>query len=1232
MDLNDGLAPQNIENTDIHAGQLVRADIHLKVGDKVHVQPYSFRSIGGEVPAEMQGLLDLSQRTRENPAGVGGDEARQYLSQRRGYFERNLLIERVEQTRINIGKLTKTFLEDAHIRHGYNVEVIRAKIITTSTGIPIHQKILEHEALGVLGEKNVDHKVPAYYYLETRKDGHNTVYLQDLHAGAYVMDMDGDEATLMVMRKRNRKGNVVDEFMIPYKEPLTQKTPAFRNVQYEKAVKFKKENLLGKFAGLNYGNDVKPEDILRQEVSSLKYSLSGDFLRAFRGDRSNFGGPRSLTLLREKIESKQLNDVMTGVTTNLYDTKSIYDTLQYTHQLKANNPELYKTLLVQQQQAASDWLEKMKSVGARDARLMDGQVFISHSRLKEQFNDSFEAFVSALAVGNPEENPLLEGVLQHNLIATRFLDDPKRIGEIEGGMKVSRSANVTGFSSEIASTFRKRLVDHIDYFKSNSITQLSPEQHNRYLEHIMGMSDSEIHRTFGAVFPGVEGNPRFDTLKETIATTMFKNNKESQINIIEPGETTFSRLNTTQINGHTPLVMYEVGGPGALFAPHLAHEQNYNENPVAIMLRDMNGDPLGPKTIKNGSLIAEGGLLGNIADENLNILNRKDYIATELERRLNVEFKGARGFGQTTDDLSFESVLKALRLGRSSGKARQILEAYGATGDQGYESSFLANLADKLAKAGPNSSLHRELTLKYDYTHRGYMEQIIQKHLSDVISQGGGTHNAALMFDAGGVTADETDIRFASSTVGIDLGYSSASLNRKGNAVERALSKLGGYVRKNTNQGKDRYIHMQLGSAPGSITPLGTSSHYYMSEDLARRSADIQRQARGGVRIKGLRTVMVDTDLNAAQIIGGINHEEDIRRLFHGYNVDAPIGAKRHDEGLILISRNARFRIGNTLDSREFNGAMEEYIQYHLGDRKIKAQGGKYRQLTGAEESGLRTRLESEFKSLYSLEHVGRTTQYKLNSEGMDSVISRVMKLGSYYGDKAMVMTVDSIMHNGRSADVLEHRNQATSRGNHIMKLQQSAESAVREGRIDRAAFGPLMDDMGNLRLDGAASKYADNENAFLEHINTHLIAPLRTLGEGSETRVTVNGTTQKFLGGLERTSDDWFATGNANDIFTNMSTPEINIRSISKTKLLGRISNTLDEELGGAVHGIGSQLLLAAMGEQAAKVVSARVIGQATAESMASAEVIAASKKLVQLGRSSAQGALDIFRDQAGI
>jgi hypothetical protein len=236
-----------------------------------------------------------------------------------------------------------------------------------------------------------------------------------------------------------------------------------------------------------------------------------------------------------------------------------------------------------------------------------------------------------------------------------------------------------------------------------------------------------------------------------------------------------------------------------------------------------------------------------------------------------------------------------------------------------------------------------------------------------------------------------------------------------------------------------------------------------------------------------------------------------------------------------------------------------------------------------------------------------------------------------------MVRFVDDISINGRAVDILEHVNQARSRDNLILKLQQTAEQAIKSGRIGSEEFGPLVNIHGQISLHDIKSRLStsvkdgDLEKAFLETIDRHLIQPLKKLSS-EQSSVTVEGATQLFTGGLERMSDDWFVTGNHNDLFTNFSPAEINNRSISKTKITGRVANALEQMMGEEVVGIGSQFIMATMGEQLAKTVSARVVGQATAETVTSAEVLAASRKMMHLGRSSAQGALDVFRDEAGL
>jgi hypothetical protein len=1211
------------------------------------------RSIGGEFPAYAQAMLDLSNRTKRGQAGP--NEAAALFAKNAATFEKNLLLEAQESTRLNTTANLKSFIEGPYSRHGYEIETVDAAIVTTAGGIPLNQKVYDQHKLyqegkgrhplGKAGEYAINSQNEGYYHLEINADGHAVVYMNDLFAGSMIMDMDGDRARLILARKRNSKGEIVDEFMIPYKEPLTQNTPLFRNIQYQRAIQFDPNSVFGRYSGLNFtdlGNQLETASSIKnaftREVATRKYSLLGEFERGLATDRAGFGGVRDLEALQEKIAEKQLKDSMVGMKTNLLDVKAIYENVQAAHALKMHDPKMYRTLLLEQQEAAKAYLAEAMDREDGSTRVVGSQLYGGLNADGSKFEGQYKDYLLELLKhpDAPEKNKALEAQLQTHMITSRFLDDPKRIAEIEGALKLSRTTNNQEKVQESVMDSMKWHLTNQEYFtKNNSITNLREDLHSEMVAKYY-LEAENMAEAFDRTFLYDIKTHHFQ-LRESSATQIInKYRKPKPITDIRPnkGSTTLDRLVHTSLDDKgTRLIRLTTSNStdGRVWADHLLEHENYREDPLAVVFYDGDGNILGPRVGRGpeGTFTGQVGLVGNIArvvNGDLDLVDRTQYLKEELERRLRADFGDRRGFGEGSEEFGFQKLVNTLTGSRSTLRD-DILAAYGLHGQDEEKASLGRALAGRLQKAGENSELHRQIVLKYDIAHRGWMQHRIKTHFEDIINQVGGTSDAAALINQYGdvVHLNPTDVRKVTTTYGIDSRMDNAEEGHLKQLMALGMRKYGGHLRKNTSQGKDRFLHMTFGNEPGNITPLGLAANLYMPADLARRSSDIQRQLTHGTFLGNTRVALFDTDIS--------------QELFDMYDPNAPMGTKRHDEGLILMSRDFRDRavekvkqkvqFGAVIKEEELGQTMEEYIHYQLGDRTLISG----RRLTRGEEQVLRKQLQAEFASLYQKETIHGKTQYRLNEKGFDTYISRVMKLGSLLGDKAMVRVVDDIRdHSGGSIDVAIHVNQAASRSNTIARLQQAAQTAIKEGRLQVSDFGEGLVQNGEINFRAFVEKYGNDPSVFREKIKEGFLDPLKKATH--TVSFTHGGKTQTADNILTLMSDDIFATGGYSDVYRIFGESGINNRSVSKTKLLGRIMNNLESEfgLGGIIANIGSQFLMHSMGEFAAKTVQAHVYGEASAESIRAAEILAANKASVHLGRTGGQALHDAVMDEAGI
>ena len=1215
-----------------------------------------YRDVSGKTPEVIKTLSDLLSRN-QSLGGKLDNQVVSHIARNREFFEKGALLNIAEAGRMDVKAAYKSFfasainVESAQARHGFEIEVLRAKVVASSTGIPLHKKVLDqHQAylagkgehpLGIPGETPLDpyRNQKGYYHLERSKSGHNVVYMNDIYAGSMVIDMDGDEATLMLARRRDKSGNVIEEFMIPYKEPLTQRTPSFRNINYEHGVKFDRSKLFGTFSGLNFtnlGERTDPNSIktaFSGELAARKYSVVGDFLRAYDKpeNRGGFSGVRDLATLQKSFAEKSLKTSEVGLITNMYDQKAIIETVRNLHEIRQNAPDLYRHMLLEQQEAAKSYLATLRGQGNEAQKILGTKVFGQYNAHGINYETQFEGFLENLLKfsDDPAKNVALRKQLERHTIATGMLDDVMRIYETEvGALKQDKNVNAKKVNSAIISSYREYIDDPL-LTKVNSITSLKDETQEVLMRKFLGGLDDDalgdiMERSFLTLNP--------ENVKERAQTMSYYLDKMRKPQHLQSyqgqSNTTLHRIANRGINGRSLVQLQELNGfEGSVTADHLKNHMFYREAPLAITLRDTEGNIVGPHIQRGGQEIAQVSLMGNVVapvDGSMQIVNRREYLATELERRLEESLGKGRGFGEISQGFHHAALVDQLEKGSTVRTA--IAEAYGINPmDVDQVTAFGRNMAGQLRAAGANSTLHQDIVLQHDMFHRKNVLSTIHGHIQDIVAQMGGLNDAAVNLDpqTGLVTkVNPLNIRRISGRYGLDTRGVDLGAEDQSNFAISAIRSFGGYISKNTSSGKNRYLQMSFGRAPGEVGPVGIDPNLFMPMELAKRSTDIQRQMANGAHLGKVRMVLAETD---------IPHS-----YFNLTNPDASMGLKRPDEGVVLISKSFRNRavsqikeklqIGPTLKVDEYDSAMNNYIEYMLGDQTMHSG----RRLTGVERTHLSNKFSTEFKSMYNLSEIGGKQMYSLNEKGMDSTISRVFKLGSYLGDKAVVHTVDDLRDSeGKLVDILMHVNQSRSRANEIARYQQVIQTAVNEGRIGLHDLGPELRESaaaGMVNFQKLFEAHGGDETTFMDAIKQQFIAPLQKAQQS--VTFTDAGKSHSFQG-LVAETEDFFATGAFGDVYKDFGEVSIQNRTLSRTKLLGRIANSLESELGQNVAGIGIQFGLHAIGSFAEHMNKAVIHD---AYSTTQAHVISHSRQLVEIARSTGTAMHDAIMDEAGI
>jgi hypothetical protein len=1242
-----------------------------------------------EAIAELKRLLDL-----QNSRKSASDEERKFLAKQianhltsprtQSYFEKTAFLNMEAAANIDIGRGLSSFVEKTYAKQGYEIEIIKAKLVGSTTGIPLHESTLEahkkylagqgKNPFGKFGEYNVDTSQTAYYHLETTKSGHNLLHMNDILAGSMVMDFDGDMVTSMVARKRDPvTGKITSEFMIPYKEPLTQKTPRFRNIDYESDIKFNKGKPFGTFAGLNYSdlgvqtNKGEIKAAFSGEMRNRKYSVLGDFLRAYEKPeaREGFSRIRDIDSLRETLAEKSFKANTVGLDTNLYQAQANIENIRALHYVRRANPSLYKQMLLEQQEQIAEYLRTSRT---GDQTIL-GTKIIGKKQKSELYGDNFEGFLNRLTTINlddadnltPETNQLLHDQLVSSTltrgVSDRFLGEyhqtlrtndpanpfmsngqldnidwigkgplanPNYIFEIEGGMKTTRTTNkVQEVQDGVKDTYRRYVDGNPFINKLKNLHKLKPQEHDDLISELLGQEDGEfVDKFVDAMFLN---DVPYSEREKTIAQLMA-NKKAKPVGAFfkyEDGQykkTTLARLQKEHI-----VETQELFGFAGI---RKNRGVDYTASPLAILIRDINGNLVGPS---KDDIIGVS-VMGNVAamqGSKMTMLNREQYLALELERRLqDSRFAGSRGFLEAPEQGSFSaSDIKNKLMYDNDGFRKKIFEAYqgvhqAPTQD---DTPIIQDLINRLSSTNKEevSRTHKEIIRRYDLTHRRDLMTAVQGHLRDIVAAVGGRNNIDARIEnygwgengiqLKGVADDGIDsltISAMSSTLGIDTEHLGMKSEHKANIMMEAFKKFGGFNRKNTGSESDRYLLMTMGERAGEITPVGTNKNYFMPRDLAKRMSDIQRQTIGGTALGKVRVALAETEIS--------------EEYFNMINPSASLGLKRADEGLILISKQfsnraaakikAQLRVGPTIGADDFESALASFVEFGVGEARVNSTD---RRLTPTELKEMRRKLTEEFKNLYRYDDSNGKRQYVTTDEGLDRVISKNFKLVSLLGDKGVVSVVDSIQdEDGKEIDILMHINQARSRSNEIARYQEVIQTAVNEGRLSVEDLGPEFQASaknGFINFDEIYAKHGGNQEEFLAKIKTGFIDPLERAQQAVAFRH--EGVSQHFKTSIFET-DNFVAAGNWGDIYRDQKAAELIIESQSKNKLIGRIANALDNETGSGLVGLGVQLGMHMAVSYASQKIAVNALETGVVQHMTAEELLINSKKMLGIGK----------------
>jgi hypothetical protein len=1191
----------NKNDSSLLAGQVSFTNTNFLIGGRIAniLQP----SVEIGTSEKIASVQEREFITRRTNAGAGSPtDLRNYQLRFATADRKTLTISMIEAMR---GDPQLAFERVAR-QAGVETEKVRAKVVVLANGIPLDPKAIKRHNLHLEAVAKGDYSVPnnfpniikkhendvikqidtdliGYYHIQKSSNGHNTIYMNELMASMLAIDMDGDELIAHIQRKRDGDGNIMWESMFPNKHPYNQQMPIFRNVNYEKDFDFDPNRLfLGEFSGINnkqkgfeaYTGDLMDPGsvVFAGETSSRKYSVFGDLFRARKSSET------TLEQQAIKLANTQLTDAKTGQITNIQDMKNMYASLAELNSEKLNEPEKYAERLMATQRALEAHMETFSGGNIREkARVMGTKVYNLRGRHLDDFVEHFGNFVDQ-SFGEP--NLVLERIAQIHHINEGFLD-PSRTGErtaaIEIGMKQSRGRNIEQ-DVNVLDAFQYHLNNSLFTLNTNRITNLS------------GKENIELLRNYILN----ESNP-VDFLKEAFsihnesdfqpfARKIFKR-KITETPIKQFGNNTI--LHRMQNMGL--LLLHDIDNPGILERSDIT-DRNYS-TPKAFIFKDFDQRFLTPNSLSNADEYGKDVLtpiIGNIVDKDSNFLDIFDYVANSVEE----QFEGEDLFS-ISGDFEYENLIQTLETGARGKKVglRGEIEVAMDTSS--------SRILSELKRAGAGSTYHKKIAYQHTLTHKSNAVQRIIDSVSDVASNLGFKGNSVVTINqqTGEIVIPQSELIVSSGSVGMDLMAKNLELEDKTTAFSGFVRKVGGVLKKQTGNTdkKDRFLNFTMGEEKNSFIPIGLQKNLHWGNDtnMARRSSDIRRQLGGGGIMLG--------NVNIA--FGDSSVAEEIFKM---YNLEAELGAKRVNEGLFIASRAFQTRMlesvfgaaqfGPNLKEHEYNIQKEKFV-----NRMLLQDESSHFDVT---EMGLdtRSRLKQEYEHMFASMYTenrdvkGGRVEYNLNKEGYNNMTSRVLKLASLTGDKATIVTVDSLGEGPNGPiELLGTLDARRARGAAVATYQMNVQDAVKQGRLAHSEIAKVVDKAGDLLPLGLNNEEMEQITAGIQK-NMH------------EVTITNNGLTSKFMGGISHNEGHWFVTATHAD---RIETESVNTayRGLTKLKLAGSLAKLADSEFGNTVVGAGIQVTLGVIADHFGSM--ARAVGDSSGSTqLTQRELLEAGRK----------------------
>jgi len=1099
--------------------------------------------------------------------------------------------------------------EDTFRRLGFNeFESMRVRFVTSSN-IPLDQKAIDRHTQYLLDQaaggdraknarspftnfdakkgviKQVDTDLTGYYHLERGKEGtHNILYINDVMGGSIVTDMDADEANVLIMRQRAADGKIVREELISLKEPITQAMFRFRSLQTAPGVgDFNKKDLFN-ISSIDIGRKLDPHNfrevapgklgtrIFSSEEAAGQFSVLGDLYRLRGSKLSNVEAVRD-------IATKELQDPLTGIITNLHDLQAMYAAAIEVNDLKTNDPAKFQERLLLTQKMAAEQLENAKNSGKTRA---------THKK----FFDFYESAMGDIVDRNGSYNQSLELLLQTDAVAKKMVDasNPNRLFDVEIRMKALRGGQGNIQDRGILDTFNMMLKHNQLLFKTNSISNMSHADSLDLLNTLTSIGGS-TENTMRDVF-GAASIDDFQKRTRTLAEAVL-NKKTKAVEQIEydPANTILKRLmkagvvDLESINIPSKYARQDLLGTG------------YTNEVHGLMFRGLDGvidHPFGADNVFEIPLIGNMGIReeGN----RIKFRNPIEHIEQLLEES---STNSMRSFMSTTGFYSHTSIGNALingHNGKSQVFREQLMSAYGLTNE--VDASALGR---EILAGGHESAQHMEIIKRFNLMHNQSAFSAIKQQTDKILeAHGFKTMNPVRIIDGNIVDIGEADMMRAATTVGVDLRVTDPNLEMMADTAANYAEEVGGIHMKSTSSMNNRVMQFRLGAAAGSFAPIGLNQGIgVISAKSASRAANISKQIGGGGIMLG--------ELNVAFGDSQVAHP-----LFSMYDLTADVGTKRADEGLILVSESFRDKllekvmsankIGPNLTEEEyFTTGRESFVKNMMSG--FEASPDSF--LTeGEQRAASADSYSSLFDRMYERVENGDKVRYVLTEEGKNFHTSQTLKLDSLWGNKAV-----SVVHGdfgvdptGRPIDIFVSMNQVRSRESVGQTYGAVLETAVRSGRLDPTQYPEIFEQSGGDWRVIARESVEGLENVYADALEKARYGATISFG-GEHNAVNMFHAYMDDIA-VSAVHADKYATKEVNTF----------LRSNSALKVMGQMSHIAEtlasSDVGQGVVGAGLQIAVATVAQQLQKGAS-QVIGHSN-QTMTHASFMASSRRIM--------------------